>query len=55
MGALPANARLFTADANAMYKNIEPAVGIAAVQAWLIDFEHELPTSFLTHLFIQAL
>jgi hypothetical protein len=34
-GALPINERLFTADATAMYMNIEPAMGIAAAQAWL--------------------
>jgi hypothetical protein len=43
MGSLPPNARLFTSYSTAMYMNIKPAVGIAAVQDWLIDFESELP------------
>jgi hypothetical protein len=55
MGALPANARIFIADTMAMYTNIEPATGIAAVQAWLSDFEHELPKGFPARLVIQAL
>jgi hypothetical protein len=42
-GTPPPNARLFTAEATAMYTNIEPAIGIAAVQQWLIDFDSELP------------
>jgi hypothetical protein len=46
MGSLSPNAILFTADATAMYTNIEPAVGMAAVQGWLVNFESELPEKF---------
>jgi hypothetical protein len=55
MGSVPTNARLFTAGATAMYTNIEPAVGIVAVQGWLADFESELPESFPSTLVIKAL
>jgi hypothetical protein len=55
MGPLPENARLFTSDTTAMYTKIEPAMGIAAVKAWLSEFEHELPKGFPTHLIIEAL
>jgi hypothetical protein len=55
MGTLPPNAILFTADATAMYTNIEPAVGIAAVQYWLIDFESELPEKSPSTIVIKAL
>jgi hypothetical protein len=55
MGPLPKNTRLFTSNAIAMYMNIEPAVGISAVKAWLSEFENELPKGFPTHLVIEAL
>ena len=55
MGALPANARLSTSDATAMYMNIEPAVGIAAVKSWLFNFENELPKGFPTRIVVAAL
>jgi hypothetical protein len=55
MGALPANARIFAADATAMYTNIEPATGIAAVQSWVKDFEHESPKGVPSRLVIHAL
>jgi hypothetical protein len=55
MGFLPPNARLFTADARAMYIHIEPAIGIAAVQQWLIDFASELPEKFPSAIVISAL
>jgi hypothetical protein len=45
-GIPPPNDRLFTTDATDMYTNIEPAIGIAAVQQWLIEFASELPKKF---------
>jgi hypothetical protein len=41
MGPLPPRTRLFTSDANAMYTNIEPNVGIAAIKK-LIETTNEL-------------
>jgi hypothetical protein len=38
-----------------MYTNIEPAIGIAAVQQWLIDFDSELPEKFPSAIVIKAL
>jgi hypothetical protein len=55
MVSLPPNARLFTADATTIYTNIEPAVGIAAVQQWLIDFDSELPEKIPSAIIIKAL
>jgi hypothetical protein len=55
MVALSAHARLFTSDATVMYTNIEPAVGIAAVKAWLSDYESELPKGLPSWIIIEAL
>jgi hypothetical protein len=55
MGVLPPDARLFTTDATSMYTIIEPAVGIAAVQGWLVDFESELPGKIPSTIVIKAL
>jgi hypothetical protein len=55
MVALPAHARLFTSDSTVMYTNIEPAVGIAMVKAWLSDYESELPKGFPSWIIIEAL
>jgi hypothetical protein len=55
MGSLPPNARLFTADATAVYTNIEPDIDIAAVQQCLIDFASELPEKFPSAIVISAL
>jgi hypothetical protein len=55
MGSLLPHARFFTAYATAMYTNIEPAIGIAAVQQWLIDFDSELPEKIPSAIFIKAL
>jgi hypothetical protein len=46
---------MFTADATAMYTNIEPAIGIAAVHQWLIDFASKLPEKFPSAIIISAL
>jgi hypothetical protein len=55
MGSLPPNARLFTTDTTAVYMNIEPAIGIASVQQWLIDFDSELPGKVPSTIVIKAL
>jgi hypothetical protein len=54
-GTPPPIARLFTTDATAMYTNIEPDVGIAAVQQWLIDLASELPEKFPSVIVINTL
>jgi hypothetical protein len=38
-----------------MYTNIEPAIGIAAVQKWLINFASEIPENFPSVIVISAL
>jgi hypothetical protein len=55
MGSLPPNVRLFTADATAMYTNIEPDLGITAVQGWRVDFESELPEKIPSTVVIKTL
>jgi hypothetical protein len=44
-----------TSDATAVYTNIELAVGITAVKAWLSEYESELPRGFLYRIVIEAL
>jgi hypothetical protein len=54
MGPLSLYARLFTLYTTAMYTNIEPAVGISAVNEWLKTTPN-LPKDFPSKLVLEAL
>jgi hypothetical protein len=40
IGILPLHDKLFTADANVMYANIQLYVGIAAIAGWMKDYPY---------------
>jgi hypothetical protein len=43
LGPLPPNEKLFTADATAMHTNIQPDVGINAIQQWMEAYPNTVP------------
>ena len=55
--ALPPNARLFTADANSMYTNIDTDHAIEVITQWLRNLEQQnlLPVGFPTGAIIEAM
>ena len=55
LGELPANARLFTADAVSMYTNIQCEEGCAAFENWFEEYSDELPPGFPVPLFLAVL
>jgi len=52
---MPTGARLFTADATAMYTNIPPDHGIDVMRRWISEFGDELPPDFLADMFLAVL
>lgn len=55
LGPLPANARLFTADAVSMYTNISIEHGTEVFTQWFTEFNNEIPNDFPTQLFLELL
>jgi hypothetical protein len=55
LGKLPTNAKLFTADAVAMYPNIPIEHGIEVFETWFEKFADEIPDDFPKELFLKLL
>jgi hypothetical protein len=52
---IPTGAKLFTADASSMYTNIDSTSGIQAFQTLFTTYNHLIPQTFPTNLFITTL
>jgi hypothetical protein len=52
---LPKEALLFSADATAMYTNIDTKVGVNSIKAFLLDHINDLPPNFPINLILQVL
>jgi hypothetical protein len=52
---LPENARIFTADATAMYTNIDTATALEAFTFLFDHYKKEIPENFPREFFLQAL
>jgi hypothetical protein len=55
IGQLPPHAKLFTADATAMYTNIQPDVGIEAIAGWIQAYPQTVPKDIPQGLLLQLL
>ena len=52
---LPPNALLFSADATAMYTNINTKLGVSSIRDFILVHRDKLPISFQTDLFLNIL
>jgi len=52
---IPDGALIFTADAKSMYTNIDTVTVVSAMRDFIISNQDQIPTDFLTDLFLQIL
>ena len=55
LGDLPPGAKLFTADANSMYTNIDTDHALSVISRWLELHQHELPKNFPLKAVLEAM